>query len=86
MFIRTYAYVYAHIRACLYAYTRMCIRAYTHIHASLICLCYSDENVSLCFIVVKEKESNKATSRQREIYILRKANGDHVTNTHVASL
>ena len=42
--------------------------------------------MSLCFTVVKEKESNKATSRQREIYILRKANGDHVTNTHVASL
>ena len=42
--------------------------------------------MSLCFIVVKEKESNKATNPQQEIYILRKANGDHVTTTHVASL
>ena len=45
-----------------------------------------DENVSLCFIVVKEKESKIATSQQRKINILHKANGDHVTNTHVASL
>ena len=32
-----------------------------------------DKNFSLCFIMVEEKD------------ILHKANGDHVTNTHVAS-
>ena len=35
---------------------------------------------------MKEKESKKATSRQWKINILHKANGDHVTNVHVASL
>ena len=34
---------------------------------------------------MEDKESKKATSRQRKINILHKANGDHVTNTDIAS-
>ena len=34
---------------------------------------------------MEDKECKKATSRQQKINILHKANGDHVTNTHVAS-
>jgi len=56
------------------------------IHARLMCPFHSGRNFSLCFIVVEEKESKKSTSRQRKINIFHKANGDHVTNTHVASL
>ena len=37
----------------------------------------------MCFIMVEEKECKKATSRQRKINILLKANGDHVTNMHI---
>ena len=52
--IRTYAYMYTHI----YSYT-------CKSDVSVI----QDENFSLCFIVVKEKESKKATNQQREINI-----------------
>ena len=69
--IRTYAYMYTHI----YSYT-------CKSDVSVI----QDENFSLCFIVVKEKESKKATSRRRKINILHKVNGDRVTNMDVASL
>ena len=75
MFIRTYTYSYMRIRVYLYAYT-------CEYHVFVI----QDENFSLCFIVVKEKESKKATSRQQKINIKHKVNGDHVTNMHVALL
>ena len=41
-----------------------------------------DENFSLCFIVVKKKES-KRRSDNRKLRYLHKAIWDHVTNTHV---
>ena len=72
--IRTYAYSYTHIRVCLYAY----IRTYMRVRCVFV---IQEENFSLCFIVVKEQESKKATSRQGKINIFHKANGDHVTNT-----
>ena len=79
MFIRTNAYSYTHIRVYVYAY----IRIYMLVWCDFV---IQDENSSLCFIVVKEKESKKATSRRRKINISHKVNGDHVTNTDIASL
>ena len=77
--IRIYAYSYTHIRVYVYAYIRIYIRVWC-------VFVIQDENFSLWFIVVKEKEYKKATSRQQKINILHKVNGDHVTNTDVASL
>ena len=101
MIIRTYVYGYTHIRVCLYAHTRIviCIYVYSYMHIRVYVYGYlriymqvwcvfviQDENFSLCFIVVKDKESKKVTSRQQKINILHTVNGDHVTNTDVASL
>ena len=62
MLIRTYAYSYMHIP--VYVYT------YIHIYMQVWCVfVIQDENFSLCFIVVKEKESKKAMSWQRKINI-----------------
>ena len=62
MIIRAYAYSYRHIRVYVYAYIRIYIRVWCVFVIQV-------ENFSLCFIVVKEKESKKATSRQQKINI-----------------
>ena len=85
--IRVWVYACVHmvtrIVKCAHTYTYM--RIYADTCVSDVSLLFRTKTF-LCFIVVKEKEAKKATSRQRKINILHKGNGDHVTNTHVASL